>query len=179
MISLRELKEKDAEFMLEWMHDKEVQKGFKRNMLEATISDAKNFCISSSLPEKLEDDISLNFAIVDEADEYLGTISLKDIDIKNKRGEYAIVLRRSKWGKGVAFKATGLLLDKAFNEYGLHRVFLTVYGNNDNAIKLYEKSGFVFEGEFREHFLSNDGSINWKLYGILSDEFDKTRFEIR
>ena len=38
-----------------------------------------------------------HFAIIDDQDdEYLGTISLKNIDLKNKNAEYAISTRKSK-----------------------------------------------------------------------------------
>ena len=40
LIFLRELKEKDAPLMLEWMHDDNVQKSFQKNMKDITISGA-------------------------------------------------------------------------------------------------------------------------------------------
>ena len=39
MIVLRELKEKDAPLMLEWMHDADIQKCFKRRMADSSIAD--------------------------------------------------------------------------------------------------------------------------------------------
>ena len=39
MIVLRELKEKDAPFMLEWMQDADIQRSFKRRMADSTIED--------------------------------------------------------------------------------------------------------------------------------------------
>lgn len=178
MIRLRELQEKDAKFMLEWMHDKDIQKGFKKDMLRATLADAERFCAGAVIPERVSTGDSLNFAIVNDEDEYLGTISLKDIDLDDKKAEYAIVTRKTAHGKGIAFKATGLVLEKAFNEYGLHRVFLSVYADNKAAIKLYEKSGFTFEGEFRQHIKRDGEYVNWKWYGLLKDEFDPERFGI-
>ena len=50
MITLRELKEKDAEFMLEWMHDRDIQNCFIKDMLSATIEDALEFCRKSKIP---------------------------------------------------------------------------------------------------------------------------------
>ena len=82
-------------------------------------------------------------------------------------------MRRKAQGKGIAYEATRLILKKAFFEYGLHRVYLSVYSNNKAAIKLYERCGFILEGEFREHFLMDGNYLNWKWYGILSDEFNE------
>lgn len=88
--------------MLEWMHDPDVQKGFRKNTLAATLMDTERFCrdaIVKSMPEQGD---SLHFAIVNEMDEYLGTVSLKDIDLENNSAEYAIATRKVVWGKGVA-----------------------------------------------------------------------------
>lgn len=180
MISLRELQEKDAPLMLEWMHDPEIQKSFKKDMLGAKLDDTKKFCVSSIVPapKDIVSGDSIHMAIVDETDEYLGTISLKDIDLDNMSAEYAITTRTKAHGKGVAFKATGLILKKAFEELGLHRVYLNVFADNIPAIKLYEKSGFVFEGEFKEHIKRGDEYVNWKWYGMLDRDFDKKKFGI-
>ena len=178
MIRLRELEEKDAPLMLEWMHDPEIQKGFKKNMLSATLEDAKRFCVNSVISSSPNQGDSFHFAIVDDADEYLGTISLKDIDVNNRTAEYAITTRTKAHNKGIARIATGLLLRKAFKEYNLNSVYLSVLSNNIAAIKLYERSGFVLEGEFREHFIIEGERVNWKWYGLLESEFDEQLFNL-
>ncbi|WP_044935272.1 GNAT family N-acetyltransferase [Pseudobutyrivibrio sp. LB2011] len=169
---LRELKVDDAPLMLEWMHDEEVQKGFQKKMLDMTIDNATSFCESSKIPEELTEGVSVHFAIADSNDEYQGTISLKDISLNNKSAEYAISLRRASWGKGLAKAASKELLDKAFNEYGLHRVYLTVLADNERAIHLYEKCGFKKEGQLRKHIYKDGKYVDWCLYGILAEEFE-------
>ena len=176
-IVLRPLDVTDAGLMLEWMHDPEVQKGFKKNMLEASLEDALKFIKGAALPSIPTTGSSLHFAIANEEDEYMGTISLKNLDMENGTAEYAITTRKKARGTGTAFLATGLLLKKAFEEYGLQRVYLSVYANNVGAIRLYEHCGFQFEGEFRRHFLIDGNPVNWKWYGILKEEFDEKRFE--
>ena len=69
----------------------------------------------------------MHFAIVDDKnDEYLGTISLKHIDYKNHNAEYAISTRKKVRGSGIAQKSTELILDYAFNNLDLHKVYLNV-----------------------------------------------------
>lgn len=67
-----------------------------------------------------------------------------------------------------------MALDKAFHEYGLHRVYLNVLSDNKAAIRLYEKSGFTLEGEFRDHLKIGEQYMNWKWYGILVTEYKRT-----
>lgn len=178
MIYLRELKTTDAALMLEWMHDEDIQKAFKHDFSETSLKEAEAFCAGTKIPDNIESGMSLHFAIADSGDEYLGTISLKEIDLENGSAEYAIVTRKKAHGKKVAYKATGLILRMAFMKYGLHRVYLNVYSNNTAAIKLYEKCGFVYEGEFREHFIMENQYINWKWYSMLESEFDESKFGI-
>lgn len=172
-IRLRSLVEKDAPFMLEWMHDPDVQKGFQKNMLSMTIQDAEKFCRDAKISKHIENGDSIHYAITDDSGEYLGTISLKNIDLSNKCAEYAIILRKKAQDKGIACKATDEILYKAFNEFGLHRVFLSVLANNEAAVRLYEKCGFIYEGEFREHLRIGDVYMNWKWYSILETEYNE------
>lgn len=174
MIELRPLDIKDAPLMLEWMHDPDIQKWFKKNMLDATIEDVESFIRSNSpIPNTITSGMSLHYAIVDENDEYLGTTSLKNIDVKNGTAEYAITTRKKAQGVGNAYNATMMMLQKSFFELDLHRVYLSVYSNNSFAIDLYERCGFTYEGEFREHFMINGKYVNWKWYGIIKEEFTK------
>lgn len=179
MISLRAIKEEDAQLMFEWMHDPDIQKGFKKTMIATQMSDVIAFCKAAVIPQTIKNGTSLHYAITDETDEYLGTISLKNIDIQSKNAEYAISLRKKAQGKGIASKATYLLLKKAFKELGLHKVYLNVLADNSAAICLYERCGFIYEGEFREHVLKGKKYINWKWYGILETEFSEMSFESR
>ena len=174
MVILRELQEKDAPFMIEWMHDPDIQKSFKNNMMDATIDDAIRFIKKAKIPDNPQTGTSVHYAVADfNDDQYLGTVSLKNLDIENGTAEYAIIIRKEASGEGAAYTATRLILKKAFIEMNLHRVYLSVYANNLAAINLYEKSGFQYEGEFREHFLLDGKRVGWKWYSILKEEYNK------
>lgn len=170
-IKLRKLMEKDAPLMLEWMQDPGIQKVFQKDMSSITLDDAIKFCNSSLDVNDFQDGKSYHYAIVNEEDEYLGTISLKEVDLTAKTAEYAISTRKRAHGHGVAFKATIILLEKAFNEFGLNRIYLNVLSDNIRAIKFYEKCGFKYEGEFRQHLYLNGEYKNLRWYGILKEEY--------
>ena len=88
MIVLRRLELKDIPYMLEWMHDTETKLIFQNDFLAVDEVKAENFILNSF------NDDNKHFAIVDNSnDEYLGTISLKNIDNKNRNAEYAISTR--------------------------------------------------------------------------------------
>ena len=173
MISLREIREEDAEQMLEWMHDPDIQRGFRKNMLSVTLEEARQFCRNAKLTEHPGQGQSVHLAVADDTDEYLGTISLKEINLEVRSAELAIVLRKKPQGQEVGAEAIRLLLKKGFAEMGLHRIYLTVLADNIAAIRLYEKCGFILEGELRDHLFLNGRYVSWKLYGMLEDEYAK------
>lgn len=166
---LRLLKEKDVEGMLEWMCDESINCFFQFDASMLTEHSAREFvkCSIDLAREKK----SFHFAIVDENDEYLGTISIKNIDWQAKAGEYAIGLRKKAVGKGIAYKATGEILEYAFLNLELNRIFLNVLADNNRAIRLYEKSGFSYEGMFKEHICIREERKSLKWYAIMRDEW--------
>ncbi len=178
MVYLRRLQKEDALYMLEWMHDADIQSVFAKNMASITIEQALAFISSADVPDDEDRDISqwggkdIHFAITNkETNEYLGTISLKNINLKNCDAEYAISTRKTVHGTGAAAEATALLLKKAFNAYELHRVYLNVLSENKRAMRFYEKCGFQREGEFRDAIRKNDKYMNLSWYSMLADDF--------
>lgn len=136
-MDLRKLELRDAEYMLEWMHDENVNSYLEKDFSAMELEDCREF-IKNSFSNKL----NAHYAIVDEKDEYMGTISLKNIDMENKRAEYAISCRTKAMGRGFAREATEQLCDIARDSHGLALLFLNVYDYNVRAQKLYEKTGF-------------------------------------
>lgn len=167
---LRPLKEKDNKYMLEWMKDSRVNCFFRFNSDNTTIKTVTEF-----INNCLEDKHNYHFAIADENDIYQGTISLKNIDADANTAEYAIALRYEAQGKGLGTFATKQILNYAFETLKLNRVYLNVLSDNINAIKLYEKCGFVFEGEFKEHIKVHEQLKNLKWYGILKENYYANR----
>lgn len=168
-MQLRILKQEDAKWMLEWMHDPEMYCNFRFNAENRTIEQVKDFIVKA-----VEDACAgreYHYAITDTTDEYLGTISLKDIDYEAGTAEYAVCLRKTAQGRGLAYMATRELLQYAFCTLRLRRIYLNVLSTNEKAIQLYEKCGFCYEGEWREHLLLRGEIVSLKWYGILKSEF--------
>lgn len=75
-------------------------------------------------------------------------------------------------GKGYGRDALRLGLNYAFQELNLHRVCLTVFNYNEAAVRLYEGSGFVREGVYREHLQRDGRHHDMFLYGLLRREWE-------
>lgn len=153
-IELRNLEEKDAPGMLEWMTDSEISQYFKFPREGLSIEKAVEFIRASD--ELRKSGKTFHYAIVDKNDEYLGTISLKNVDRDNLNAEYAISLRKVAQGQNIAKEATLALFDIAFRQMKLQKVYLNVYAHNQRAIRFYEKMGFLLEGKSLKHIKKDD-----------------------
>ena len=173
MIKLRPLEEKDWSGMYEWMTDPDIASAFIFDHKSITMESTKRFIENSRY-----DDKNQHFAVIDDInDEYLGTISLKNIDTYNRNAEYAISMRSEAHGKGVAKVATKVILEKALFDMDLNRVYLYVATDNVRANKFYRKLRFVFEGTFKQHIIRQGcfKDINW--YAITKEDFCFMKFE--
>ena len=110
----------------------------------------------------------------DEKEYDIGTIFIKNLDVKNRNGEFGIFIGEEIGrGKGYSLLATNLILEYGFKELGLHRISLSVMEDNIAAIKTYRKAGFVQEGILREEYLREGEYINIVLMSILKEEWNK------
>lgn len=164
---LRKLEQSDAEFMLEWMLDKELTENMMADFQSKKLQDCFGFIQAALTDESL----NLHRAVCSDDNEYLGTVSLKNIDYQSGNAEFAIALRRKATGRGVADFATKKILQIAFQELGLSRVYLCVAAGNRRAVKFYDKFGFVREGCFRKHVFIAQQRQDLLWYGILKEEY--------
>ncbi len=72
--------------------------------------------------------------------EFVGSISLFEMKIKNRDALLGLALCSKFWGRGYATEALRFVVDYAFSELGLHRVTLNVAASNEGAIKVYKKA---------------------------------------
>lgn len=160
---LRKLQKKDAEFMLEWMHDPSINKVFSVNFSTFTIEQVYQF-IENSFTEENQ-----HFAVVDKDDVYQGTISLKNISKVDRNAEYAVVFRKSAHGTGLSSKATEEILEYAFETLKLKRVYLNVLEDNQRARAFYKKMGFQEEGIFQKHRYIDNKFQDLYWFAIMKD----------
>lgn len=102
----------------------------------------------------------------------IGFVVLFNIKWSNQSAVMAIGIGDKAYrGKGYGQDALKLLLNYAFNELNLHRVGLTVMSYNTDAIKAYERVGFVLEGTQRQAIQRQGKRYDLLTFGILRDEF--------
>lgn len=140
-VTIRPIERKDTDNIIRWRNSDGVrlkfidQRLFTKESHEAWLS-------------KFVDTKKVAQFIISVDGEDVGSIYLRDIDYDEKTAEYGVFIgEESARGKGVGYEATGLILDYAFNDLLLDKVFLRVYADNEHAIRSYERSGFVRNGQ--------------------------------
>lgn len=164
MKRIRKLNKNDASKMLLCLKDKDNLKFLLIGYFRYHLNDCVSFIENSKA-----DHSNKHFAIVDDNDEWVGTISLKKIDYENKKAEYSIITDKAVRGKGYAEEATKELFDFAFGQLGLHKIYLNVVSENERAIAFYKKCGFYFVGESRDSVILNGHYHNLKWFEIIGD----------
>ncbi len=120
--------------------------------------------------ENNSDDLS--FAI--EADsKYIGYCSLHEFDDVSRCCELSVEIGdKAYWGKGYGREVVRLLLDYAFKNRNLNRVWLKTHSENERAIRCYLACGFVEEGRMRQHIWIDGRFVDRVVMGILRSDVD-------
>jgi RimJ/RimL family protein N-acetyltransferase len=161
-VSLSALTIEHAEAMHRWMCDSEVAGGIgllREPSLEAT----------RGWIERANADRSMvQFAILAD-DEHVGNVRLDQIDSARGLARLEIFIGEGR-SRGVGQEALRLLLDRAFGEMGLHRVWLTVHVRNARAIRAYLAVGFQVEGTVRGSFILDGRRIDQVQMSVLASD---------
>ena len=161
---LRKLEMKDAHRMLMWMHDMDVVGNLKTDFMSKTIMDVNNFISSSQ-----EDRNNIHLAIASDEDEYMGTVSLKNIS--DLSAEFAIAVCADAMGRGYAWFGMESIIMKAFEEYGLESVYWCVSRDNKRAVRFYDKHNFHEVLDVPDNVLKRySGVDNLKWYSVLKGD---------
>jgi len=167
-MQLRPLKLDDAPLMLSWMHDESVIKYFHTDFKSKTLQDAELF-INDSHRSK-----DVHFAIVSDTDEYMGTVSLQNVNYHS--AELSVVVRSEAMQKGYAWFGIEEMIKKAFEQYSLDCVYWCVSRADLRAIRFYDKHNFHEALDIPKSVLERyKGTDNLKWYSVLKGDDFTTR----
>lgn len=147
-LKLRPLEREDLRFVHELDNNENVMHYWFEEPYEA-------FVELYDLYDKHIHDQSERRFIVERESSPVGLVELVEINHIHRRAEFQIIIAPKYQGKGYAASATALALDYAFTVLNLYKISLIVDSENDRAISVYKKLGFVEEGILRHEFFVN------------------------
>jgi len=168
-IKLRALTRSDITSTLHWHNNEDIKNLYSGHPFPVNIEMEEKWyekLLTSNFPTTV-----FGIEIID-TNELIGILSLKNINLINRDAELAIYIGADNAkGKGFSKEATLLILNFAFNNLGLNRIYLKVLETNHIANKLYKKCGFIEEGKFRESVFKKGKFCNEIIMSILKNDY--------
>lgn len=170
-VMLRKLEEEDLSQTLNWINDPEIAHLVG---IDQPISKDEQKKWYQGL---IEDQTKRVFAIeLKEDKKHIGNVSLDTIDWRNKNARLTIFIgENSLRNQGFGHDTLTTFLNYCFGHLNLNKVFLIVHKENQPAIALYEKCGFVREGLLGSHEYYNGRYIDKVMMGILKSDFENKK----
>jgi len=153
---IRPLREEDAVPMLEWLTNESVTQYLSIGGSDSNMESTLTFIRGAA-----DESVNLHRAIVDEDDQYLGTVSLKNIDHAKQEAEYAIAMHQNAIGTGAAAAGTDLIQDIAFKTLNLRRLYLNVLRINERAVKFYDRLGICYTHSTMTIYSGEESELFW------------------
>jgi RimJ/RimL family protein N-acetyltransferase len=161
-LTLRTVTSDDHEFLLEHGNDPAVRAG----------APAPTPVDGDDLADFLDDGASVQFLPCRDR-EPVGFVFLFEVEPWRDNAELGCWIVPGEQGEGYATEATGLCLDHAFDDLGLHKVVARVFEHNDASMAVLDKLGFQQEGRLREQDYVRGAYRDTLLFGLLADEHER------
>ncbi|RTQ49202.1 N-acetyltransferase [Hymenobacter gummosus] len=102
----------------------------------------------------------------------VGFVSLRNIEWEVPKAELAYLLSAAAEGRGLMHEAATAVIDWAFRELGLERVYCHVDPANERSARLAQRCGLRPEGRLRHNFRGGDGLIHDSLlFGLTRPDW--------
>ncbi len=157
-IFLRPITEKDTANIVKWRNSDKVRSHCmtKPQLTEEShLKFFRDYVLTGKYKQFIVERIEEETGLVSYP---IATVYLKDIDNENKRCELCVFTSNDvEWkaeGQSIAIK---MLLEKAFHEYGMHKVYSYVFYKYSDEVDLLKSAGFSVETIFKEEAMNEKG----------------------
>lgn len=147
-IKLRPLEREDLRFVHQLDNNASVMRYWFEEPYEA-------FVELSDLYDKHIHDQSERRFVIEFSGQKAGLVELVEINHIHRRAEFQIIICPEFQGRGLASLAANAAMEYGFNVLNLHKLYLIVDKENAKAVHIYEKLGFIVEGELVDEFFIN------------------------
>jgi len=108
--------------------------------------------------------------------ELVGFASIGFIDWKNRSGYVGLVIGNTKHRRlGMGKQGLTMLVEFAFGELALNRVYGDVLATNEISIRMLRSLGFVHEGTKREACFRSGTFLDVHIYALLAREWKESQ----
>lgn len=158
-ILIRSVNKLDATVLFKWRISKELNKYDPRPVPTEShdlYKECELFCntFDNYIVNELNELNKYKYFMIENMyGEQIGFVNLFGFNEERTQAELGVIIGdKSYWNKGVGYKSVKAVLDCAFNELHLSRVYIETGESNEPALKLCDKLGFNKCGEYTEDF---------------------------
>lgn len=158
-IYLRSIKKDDAHLIIKWHNSFNVLNHcFNKDII--TEESQQKFYDENIMTGKYMQFIVERIEEISGVASYpIATVYLKNIDSNNKRCELCIFTSDDEeWNTESQRIAIKQLLEKAFKELNMHKVYSYVFSKNTDEVELFKSSGFVQEACLKDESIDVNGN---------------------
>lgn len=171
----------DVKRIMEWLDDAEVN-----SMWYGLGDDGKPLHIGYSPHELLEasdeqiqqvfeDNVRRIYSVYTDDGAHIGEGQLVVESPLMEAQLFLLVGRKDLWHHHYGTMAMIKLLDEAYEDHGLHRVWVDVPEYNEHALQMCQHLGFVLEGHLRKTHRKDGQWYDSSAMGLLAEEYMRRR----
>lgn len=172
-IILKKIEIEDANNLFEILTNKNIFKYTPGNPLK-TMEAVKNVIDHHERDFNKRKTIFLGIFLKNEKKKLVGIAEIFDFNYDANSVEIGYRINENYWGKGLATKATALMVEYLFNEINVNRIQATPMPINKNSHKVLINNRFVCEGTLRQcKKWTGTGIVDLTFYSILKSKYVK------
>ena len=161
---LRIIEEKDLEIIRNWRISKDIRDSFEDKTIISKLQQQKWY-------EKISLDNSQYFFIAENNNESFGVLNIQNIKFKHRTATVGWYFIKEKNVSSLIIQSVMLLLDYAFDELNIRKIYSDVLETNNSALSFNSKIGFEVEGIRKKHIFHNGKYIDLILVGMFHENY--------
>lgn len=172
-IILQQLQEDHAETLQKWYVDRDFRLGYDE-YASVDLSTIRNEIKQSTADIRDPKTNKVVYLVNRKIDQKpIGLACLRDLDRRNGHAEIVMGIgekdmRLSGYGVDILI----VLLDIAFYELGLEKVYMKIFDNNNLGLKSALSFGFITEGKMRKQAFVEGKYVDQWILGLLKEEYE-------
>ena len=170
-VYLRALEPEDYKTTYNWRQDEEYQNGIVSQKRYISLNTEKKWVESVINRHESGSEIRLAIALK-ENNEIIGLEYLTHIDHVNRKANEAYLIgNKNHRGFGYAYEARIIMLEYAFNQLNLNKIYAKVLDYNLASKKSLLKFGYKHEATLKEEVYKNGKYNDLEIYTIFKEQF--------
>ncbi len=170
-VVLRQVQASDMEDLFS-MYSNENMFTYRPGMVRKTLAMVEKLIDTMSQEYERKERIYLAVCLSDNPDKVIGIGEIYDIDSRIERATIGYSIDEKYWGKGIATKVVGMMIDFLFREIETNRIEAHVMPENKPSDKVLLKNGMTREGLIRQGaFWNGKGIVDVYQYAILMEDW--------